>query len=214
MNTNNNIFGERLRALRSARNITQKDFATELGIPQPTLSAYESGKIKPTVDAMMNIADTCGVSLDWLCGRDEIFHMKSLGDVMSCILELYETNEFSIKTTIHDRVDEEGEIDDDENRNWVDLKIYHNEYLHNPEITLNMDLCQSITQAYKLSQELRRYERTQDSYEREKNYFIEKKRNTPITKIDHSNISEEEHRKRMLEFMKEEWEAMEKKSGE
>jgi hypothetical protein len=37
--------------------------------------------------------------------------------------------------------------------------------------------------------------------------------NVSLTKIDHSNIPEDEKRKRMLEFMKEEWEAMERKSG-
>ena len=196
-----NLFGERLKMLRSLQgNKSQKDFAVELGIPQPTLSSYESGKIKPTVDAIINIADKCGISMDWLCGRDETFHLGSVGDVLSCFLELYETEEFSIKTTVHDRVD----------RNWIELKVYHNEVFHDPKATLNQDLCAAIEKAYKLTSELRRFERSQESYEREKQYFIETMRDIPITKVDHSDIPEDEQRKRMLELMKAEWEAMEK----
>ena len=191
MNNKENVFGERLRALRRIRNNTsQKEFAVELGIPQPTLSSYESGKIKPTIDAIINIADKCGVSMDWLCGRDQTFHLN------------------------HDRVDiEEEDAVEDKDRNWIDLKIYHNEVWHDPEITLNQDFCYAISKAYELTQELRRYRLSQESYEREKTYYIDLMRNVSLTKIDHSNIPEDEKRKRMLEFMKEEWEAMERKSG-
>ncbi len=211
MNKKENILGERLRMLRSMRgNISQKAFAQEMGLPQPTLSSYESGKIKPTIDVIVNIAEKCGVSLDWLCGRDEVFHIRSMGDVLSCFLELYETREISIETKIHDRVDpEEKDATEDANRNWIDLKIYHNEAWHDPEATLNQEFCSAIGTAYKLTQELRRYERTQDSYEREKAYFIDYMSSVPVTKIDHTDIPEEEQRRRMLELMKKEWEAME-----
>ena len=70
-----------------------------------------------------------------------------------------------------------------------------------------------IIRVNKLTQELRRFERSQDNYEREKAYFIENMSSVPITKIDHSDIPEDVQRKKMLENMKEEWEAMEKKDG-
>ncbi len=73
-----------------------------------------------------------------------------------------------------------------------------------------MDLCQAITRAYRLTQELRLYQRSQESYEREKEYYIDELKNVPLTKVDHSDISEDEQRKRMLELMKAEWEAMHK----
>ena len=141
-----NLFGERLKMLRFMRgNKSQKEFAVELGIPQPTLSSYESGKIKPTVDAIINIADKCGISMDWLCGRDETFRLGSLGDVLSFFLEIFETEEFSIKTTVHNRVDiEEKGATDDNDRNWIELKVYYNELFNNPKATLNQDLCDVI----------------------------------------------------------------------
>ena len=207
-----NLFGERLKSLRSMRgNKSQKEFAEELGIPQPTLSSYESGKIKPTVDAIINIADKCGISMDWLCGRDETFRLGSLGDVLSFFLEIFETEEFSIKTTVHNRVDiERKDATDDNDRNWVDLKVYYNETFNNPKAILNQDLCDVIEKAYMLTNELRGFERSQESYEREKQYYIDSWRDIPITKVDHSGIPIEEQRKRMLELMKAEWEALEK----
>ncbi len=70
MGSNDNVVGEQLRLLRKLKgNKSQKEFAEFLEIPQPTLSSYESGRIKPTVDAIGNIADKCSVSLDWICGR-------------------------------------------------------------------------------------------------------------------------------------------------
>lgn len=212
MSDRDNIFGERLKRLQMRDSIkSQKDFAQELGIPQPTLSAYESGKIKPTIDAIINIADKTGVSIDWLCGRDQSFRIKSMGDIMSCFLELYESNEIAIKTTIHDRVDiETGEETADEDRNWIELKVYHNEFKHNPKITLNMDFCETINKAYELTQELKRYELSQDSYEREKKYYIDKLSDCALSKVDHSNVSEDERREKRQKILIEEMEAMKK----
>lgn len=71
INGKNNIFGKRLRELRlETLNMNQREFAKLLGIPQPNLSAYESGRNKPTIDSVINISDKCNVSIDWLCGRD------------------------------------------------------------------------------------------------------------------------------------------------
>lgn len=73
-----NIFGQRLKLLRSTLQLSQKEFAESLSIPQPTVSAYENGKNSPTIDVVMYIADKYNVSIDWLCGRDDnaINHIK------------------------------------------------------------------------------------------------------------------------------------------
>lgn len=59
-----------------------------MSIPQPTLSAYESGRNKSTVDVVINIADKCNVSVDWLCGRDEQTLINSLGDIFLNYMKL------------------------------------------------------------------------------------------------------------------------------
>ena len=215
MSQNDNIFGERLRQLRNSKNMTQKDFAQEMNIPQPTLSSYEVGKIKPTIDAVINIADRCNVSIDWLCGRDSIIKLHDLGDVMACFSDLFATNEFDIKTIIHDRVDlEEPDAVDDKDRNWIDLKIYHREDLRNPQITLNVDLCTMINKAYRLTQDLKQFQITQENYEREKAHYIEYGNRVPLTKVNHTGIPEDEQRKKMLEFLKNELEELNNKTDE
>ena len=62
------IFSERMLSLRG----TQKkaEFARFLGISSPqTYQNYEGGRI-PEADMLLNIADKCGVTVDWLLGRE------------------------------------------------------------------------------------------------------------------------------------------------
>lgn len=53
---NNNTLGDKLQYLRKDMSMSQKDFANFLGIPQPSLSAYENNRNSPTVDVLINIA--------------------------------------------------------------------------------------------------------------------------------------------------------------
>ena len=211
-----NIFGQRLKMLRKMRNNTsQLEFAKELNLPQPTLSAYENGKIKPNIDALISISEKCNVSIDWLCGKDYKTNMSDMGDVLSFFLELFETNEFSIKTTIHDRVDiEETDATNDEDRNWVELKVYHNEVRRNKAARYNLELADAITKAYDLTQALKRYESSQEGYERDKAHFIEHMSILPITKIDHSNLSNDERHRLMIELIEKEYIEREKQNDD
>ncbi len=51
------LFPERLKSLRNLQNKSQKYFAEFLGIPQPSMSAYENGKNKPTIEVLVDIAN-------------------------------------------------------------------------------------------------------------------------------------------------------------
>lgn len=61
-------FGKRIRAVRKNAGYSQKEFGALLGIPQATLSAYETDRMQPTVSSLVKIATKFNVSLDWLCG--------------------------------------------------------------------------------------------------------------------------------------------------
>lgn len=61
-------FGERIREVRKNTGCNQKEFCAALGIPQSTLSAYETNRMQPTISTLMKIAEKFNVSLDWLCG--------------------------------------------------------------------------------------------------------------------------------------------------
>ena len=104
----NEILSQKIKTMRSLRNMTQKDFAAYIGIPQPTLSAYENGKNNPTVNVLVEIADKCGVSLDWLCGREtNSGAISSMSDVVQLAYNPGEFNDISF------------EIDTEKNENPV-----------------------------------------------------------------------------------------------
>jgi len=61
--------GQRSRALRGA--LRQEDLASQLGVSQGQLSKVERGKIPPTLDILLGVANKFGQSLDWIVkGKD------------------------------------------------------------------------------------------------------------------------------------------------
>lgn len=64
-------FGERLRKLRLHSGLTQKELGQKVGVGTTSISKYESGAMKPTIDVAVEIAYNLGVSLDKLFGYDE-----------------------------------------------------------------------------------------------------------------------------------------------
>ena len=61
-------FGSRLKEIRKARGLKQKDFAERVGILQPSISLYENGKIIPDV-----------ATLEWLCQALDVSATDLLG---------------------------------------------------------------------------------------------------------------------------------------
>ncbi|MFS0727068.1 helix-turn-helix domain-containing protein [Paenibacillus sp. 1P07SE] len=63
------MIGERIRELRKARGMTQKDLALILNSAKSTISQYENNINEPDLETVMKIADCFGVSVDDLLGR-------------------------------------------------------------------------------------------------------------------------------------------------
>lgn len=61
----------RVRELRIAKGIQQKELAIDLGVTQPTVSDWESGRKIPSAKSTQKLADYFGVSIDYLLGRNE-----------------------------------------------------------------------------------------------------------------------------------------------
>lgn len=61
--------GERLAWLRKEVNLSQKDFAEQIGLTQGTYEGYESGTRKATLSFLRLIAEHYEVSIDFLAGR-------------------------------------------------------------------------------------------------------------------------------------------------
>ena len=65
------VFSERLKLLRSARNITQARLAELLAVDPRVYNRWERGTATPQFDTVVKIADILQVSLDELAGRTE-----------------------------------------------------------------------------------------------------------------------------------------------
>ncbi len=60
--------GERIRRLRSERGYTQKELGAILGVRNSIISFYEVGERVPSLDMVVKIARTFGVTSDYLLG--------------------------------------------------------------------------------------------------------------------------------------------------
>lgn len=65
------IFHKRLEELRKENHLTQKRMAEILKIKQPSYARYEDGTTEPNLERLVIIADTFGVTIDYLLGRKE-----------------------------------------------------------------------------------------------------------------------------------------------
>ena len=61
-------FGERLRALRKQKNLTQKQLAAMIGVKNSIISFYEVGDRFPSPEILIKLSRALGVSTDYLLG--------------------------------------------------------------------------------------------------------------------------------------------------
>lgn len=77
----NTSLADRLRQLRNALNLNQKEFCTHIGVAPGRLSDAELGKTKLSFATLEAIAETFSVSLDWLImGRGDMFYSVSTSE--------------------------------------------------------------------------------------------------------------------------------------
>lgn len=63
------MFGQRIKELRSGKELTQSEFATLLGIAKTTLAAYEQEKNEPNIAMLTKMASFFDVTVDYLVGK-------------------------------------------------------------------------------------------------------------------------------------------------
>lgn len=67
-NFNREVLGERLKMLRTEKNIGQNLLAKELELSNASISYWETGKQEPTAQAIFKLAKYFNVSADYLLG--------------------------------------------------------------------------------------------------------------------------------------------------
>jgi transcriptional regulator with XRE-family HTH domain len=83
------LFGERLLKARKERKISQDELAKRLGVHAPIIGRYERGEVNPSIEVATKIADTLGVSLDYLTGLSDQLLDK---EIIKQINELQQLN--------------------------------------------------------------------------------------------------------------------------
>lgn len=73
------LFGDKLKAVRKAKKMTQADFAKELKVSSSVIAAYEQGKNFPSVSVLIEICKILGVSSDYLLGISDEVSIKLSG---------------------------------------------------------------------------------------------------------------------------------------
>lgn len=63
-----NIFGSRLKELRTEKGLSQRQLGEALGFCNQTISFWESGQREPDLKALCSIATFFDVSIDYLLG--------------------------------------------------------------------------------------------------------------------------------------------------
>lgn len=61
-------FGEQLKTLRKAQNLTQRELGAQLGLSKAVVSKYENGMGYPSFDVLVRIAQYFGVTTDYMLG--------------------------------------------------------------------------------------------------------------------------------------------------
>ena len=61
--------GAKLKELRKSYNLTQEEFAKQIGVSRVNYTRYEIDKVRPDYETLINIADYYDISLDELFGR-------------------------------------------------------------------------------------------------------------------------------------------------
>lgn len=66
-----NALNENIKRLRIAHGMNQVVFGTRLGVTKQCVSNWENDNVLPSIEMLVKIADTFGVSTDYLLGRSE-----------------------------------------------------------------------------------------------------------------------------------------------
>lgn len=63
-------FGLRLKELRKAKGLSQKEVADRLSLSRTTLTGFENNTITPRVEHLVNLAHLYNTSVDYILGID------------------------------------------------------------------------------------------------------------------------------------------------
>lgn len=73
-------FGERLRELRTEKQLSQSEFAKQVRLTKSAVNMYERGEREPSFEVLEKIADYFNVDLDYLLGKTDCKNKFSVSE--------------------------------------------------------------------------------------------------------------------------------------
>ena len=137
-------FGEKLKAIRLSRDMSQEDIAKILNTTKQSISRYETGANSPRIDTVDFIADKLGIELSLLINDD--YSTQDVLNYRRKNISIHPTDTYTQNTiNILSKVTEDGKK---EISNYADY-IYSNEDYHLPQppLTLSEDYLETYTNA-------------------------------------------------------------------
>ena len=157
------------------------------------MSAYQNGKNNPTIDVLIDIADKCKVSLDWLAGRSEYtFSLSNMRDFVLLMYELAMKKEIGFEIIVEDKFPN-NYIETDENKWIVKLVFYGNDKYH----SYNSDVCNILKKLSDNLFDLESYSITKEQFDSMKNKSVEYY-SLPLTQKEFEDCQEMRFLKREL----------------
>ena len=89
-------FKERLKELRKRKGLSQVALAERLGMSKSTIGMYETGDIKPSIEALNALADFFNVNISYLMGEEPGSTYYLDPEVAEMAQELYERPEMRV----------------------------------------------------------------------------------------------------------------------
>lgn len=162
------------------------------------MSAYENGKNNPTIDVLIDIADKCKVSLDWLAGRsDYTLGLSSMRDFVLFMYELSIKKEIGFEIIVEDKFPN-NDIEINENKWNVKLVFYGNDKEH----PFNADVCNILKELSDNLFDLESYSITKEQFDSMKNKSVDYYA-LPLTHKEFEKLSRDEIIKKRIEYLKE-----------
>ena len=66
------VFGKRLKKIRKKAHITQQQLGDMVGVTKVSICCYENGTRTPTLETLIDLADSLNVQLNYLLGVDAL----------------------------------------------------------------------------------------------------------------------------------------------
>lgn len=97
----------RIKEARESIGLSQKELAQKIGVAPNTFHGYESGKHDPKSDMLIKIANVCGVTVDFLLGRNDKFDSVDLSKVKSATPKMDTADSIAHR---YKKLDEHGKL--------------------------------------------------------------------------------------------------------